>query len=225
MARELADRLKKETVADEETTKELAKTYDARANFLFACHWAAAGDRAKQREFLDRALAIDPTEVDVLIACYHLPDAPAEYHEKIRELVKKAVAGMRMEALTSPDKASAYNQLAWLVANTEGDFDEAIRFSQKSLQMSRNNGGYLDTLGRCYFAKGDYEKAVECQTKATELEPHSGQIARQLELFRKTYEEKTGKPAPEQKPPPERQAARRRRGFGGGRRARDGRSV
>ena len=105
VARELADRLKKETVADEETTKELCKTYDARANFLFACHWAAAGDRAKQRQFLDRALAIDPTDVDVLIACYHLPDAPPEYREKIRELIRRRPSrGMRMEALTSPDK-------------------------------------------------------------------------------------------------------------------------
>ena len=90
------------------------------------------------------------------------------------------------------ENAAAYNQLAWLVANTEGNLDEALKDSQKSLEIlregnDRDTGGYDDTLGRVYFAKGDYQNAVTYQTKAAELEPHSGLIRRQLELFRKTW--------------------------------------
>ena len=75
------------------------------------------------------------------------------------------------------------------MANTEGDLDEALKYSQKSLELSPENGGLYDTLGRVYYAKGDYENAVKNQQHAAELEPHSGLIARQLELFKKAREE------------------------------------
>lgn len=84
--------------------------------------------------------------------------------------------------------ASAYNQFAWLVSNTEGDLDEALQSSLQSLELRPNTAGFLDTLGRCYFAKGDYENAVKCQARAVELEPHSGQIRRQLERFQETLD-------------------------------------
>jgi len=74
------------------------------------------------------------------------------------------------------------------VANTEGDYDEALRSSQRSLELRPETAGYLDTLGRCYFAKGDYKNAVFHQSRAVELEPHSQQIRRQLELFQKALE-------------------------------------
>ena len=51
-------------------------------------------------------------------------------------------------------------------------------------------GGFYDTLARCCFAKGDLDNAVKQQTKAAELEPHSGLIQRQLDFFRKKREEK-----------------------------------
>jgi tetratricopeptide (TPR) repeat protein len=41
----------------------------------------------------------------------------------------------------------------------------------------------LDTLGRCYFAIGDYENAVAYQKKATKLEPFSMSMKRQLVVF------------------------------------------
>jgi tetratricopeptide (TPR) repeat protein len=78
--------------------------------------------------------------------------------------------------------------LAWLVANTEGDVDEAIRCSKKSLELRPGSASYLDTLGRCYFAKGDLEKAVECQLQAVALEPQMKQMAKQLELFQAALE-------------------------------------
>ena len=86
--------------------------------------------------------------------------------------------------------ASNYNQFAWLVANTEGDLDKALKASQKSLELSPDNGGYYDTLGRVYFARGNYEKAVSFQSKAVEWDPHSGLVRRQLELFRQRLAEK-----------------------------------
>jgi len=50
-----------------------------------------------------------------------------------------------------------------------------------------------DTLARVYYAKGDYENALKHQQKAVELEPHSGLIAKQLELFKKARDERKTK--------------------------------
>jgi tetratricopeptide (TPR) repeat protein len=83
-----------------------------------------------------------------------------------------------------------YNQLAWLIGNTEGDYQEALRCSQKSLELRPNTAAYLDTLGRCYYAVGDLDNAIKTQTQAIKLEPHSGLMQRQLKFFEKAKAEK-----------------------------------
>ena len=160
----------------------------SRMDFFFACHWDAKGDQAKRREYLAKALADDPGDIDVLIGCYRLPDATREYRDKIRGLIEKAAADLRDKISDEPENAANYNQFAWLIGNTEGNQDEALQYSKKSVELSPEAGGYFDTLARVYFAKHDYQSAVKYQTKAAELDPHSGQILRQLELFRKKRE-------------------------------------
>ena len=105
----------------------------ARMNYFFACHWQAQGERAKQREYLDRALKADPGDVDVLIACYRLAGQPADYHAKIVALIKKEAAASqeliaetanREQTAEESELASLYNQFAWLIGNTEGNLDE-----------------------------------------------------------------------------------------------------
>jgi tetratricopeptide (TPR) repeat protein len=167
------------------------KSMEARKGYLLAEHYKTQGDRGKQRQCLEEALAADPSEVDVLIACYRLPDSSAEFRNKVKKHIQETVANTRLLIKQNSGLPAHYNQLAWLVANTEGDLDEAIRFSKKSLQLQRNSGGYFDTLARCYFAKGDLKKAVEAQAKAAQLEPHSGLLAKQLEQFKKALGRQT----------------------------------
>jgi hypothetical protein len=57
--------------------------------------------------------------------------------------------------------------------------------SHKSLELRPNYAGFLDTLGRCYYAKGDLVNALKYQSQAVKINPHSGQIRRQLEFFKK----------------------------------------
>jgi len=166
----------------------------ARMHYFFACAHEKQGDRAKQRAELDRALEADPGEIDTLIACYRLPDVPADYRRKILGLIRKMANQLREDATTDPDDPNAYNQYAWLIGNTEGDYDEALRFSKTSLELSPDTGGFYDTLARVHFAKKNYAEAVRCQTKALELDPYSGQIARQLEFFRRAAQQAKAKP-------------------------------
>jgi tetratricopeptide (TPR) repeat protein len=161
----------------------------ARKCFFQACHWEQTGDQAKRRECLENALREEPGDVDVLIACYRLPDPTPEYRKIITDLIHQTAEDIRTEIAAEPDNPSFYNEFAWLVGNTEGDFDEALKYSQKSLELSPDNGGLYDTLARVCYATSDYENALKHQQHAAELEPHSGQIAKQLELFKKAREE------------------------------------
>jgi tetratricopeptide (TPR) repeat protein len=164
----------------------------SQTNYYYACHWLSKNDVAKQRECLDKALKADPTDIEVLIACYRLPNQPADYHDKIAGMVRRTAAVMHEKVAEEPESSHWYNQYAWLVGNTEGDFDEAIRCSLKSVELAseENRGGYYDTLAHVYFGKGDYENAVKYEAKAAEMEPHMGMIKRKLEVFRKKLEEK-----------------------------------
>ncbi|MCU0873776.1 MAG: tetratricopeptide repeat protein [Pirellulaceae bacterium] len=177
----------------------------SRMYFFLAEHARASGDQEKQIEHLKRAIQFDPTDADVLIGIYRASQKDPSWRKETLGLISDAVQTFREEvrdyegqAAEAPTEghradihrelASAHNQLAWLVANTQGDYDEALRSSQRSLELRPETAGYLDTLAQCYYAKGDYTKAVVHQSRAAELDPHSGQILRQLDFFKRAAE-------------------------------------
>ena len=178
------------------TGSSLENYINSRINYYYACHYRDQGDEDKERLAVEAGIAVDPTNPDLLIAAFNLKKTDPVFHKKIRDMIKAVGLKYRMAIVAGSDRATACNDLAWLIANTEGDFAEAVRLSRESLQEQPDNGAFHDTLARCYYAQGNLEKAVEHQNRAVELEPHSGLIIRQGELFRKDYEKKLGKPAP-----------------------------
>jgi len=150
----------------------------------------------------------------VLIAMHRLPDADEEWKALTRKSIDAAVSGFRAEitdgraTVDMADSESARqsglyvlavacNQYAWLVGNTYGDFEEAVKLSEEAVKSSQevvdlksHLAGFLDTLGRCQYAAGELVKAVENQSRAAELSPESGQIRRQLEFFKSEAESK-----------------------------------
>ena len=173
----------------------------SRMEFFYAEHFRLNDEPKKQIEHLTKAIEADPTDADVLIALYRAP-TDEELRKKTRMLIRSAAAQFQKQIeLFSQQVEQAndeefrqwvgvrlailYNQYAWLVGNTEGDYDTALRYSHRSLELRPGNAGYLDTLGRCYYAKGDYAGAVKYQSQAAERDAHSGAIQRQLELFQR----------------------------------------
>jgi tetratricopeptide (TPR) repeat protein len=174
----------------------------SRMNYFYAMHFHEAGDHVKERQHLQTAIDSDPSDADVLIAMHRLPGADdawrkmtaekittaaADFHadvEGYKQMLEMANNDLAREALRE-DLALACNQYAWLVGNTIGDHNEAVKLSHLSLEMKPDYAGYLDTLGRCYYTKGDLENAVKYQTQAVQRNPYSGQIRRQLNFFLK----------------------------------------
>ena len=149
---------------------------------------AAKTDPAKAKEKLVAAIDADETDLDVLIALHHQEGLSDAERQRVRGLIVKAAELQRMVIRESSRDATPYNQLAWLLANTDGDRQEALDCSLKSLELSPNEAGYLDTLAHCYFALGDFDNAVKTQEKAVALDPESGLLARALERFRAAKE-------------------------------------
>jgi tetratricopeptide (TPR) repeat protein len=70
----------------------------------------------------------------------------------------------------SPDAPIPANNLAWLLAENNGNLDEALTLSQAVVKKSANNAGFYDTLGWVYFKKGLYSPAVEQLKKAVAID-------------------------------------------------------
>ncbi len=193
------DRLDKDGGGRERVT-DARQPFRARMHYFYAKHHMAAKNWPEVRKQLDQALLHDPNDADVLIAKHRLPDADAEWKRKTNAQIKASAdhfleyvrmyevafdnpqPGVERETLTEY-LANQCNQYAWLVGNTNGNVDEAIRLSHRSVELMPKTASYLDTLAHCYFAKKDYANAVKYQSLAARRDPHSLQIKRQLGVF------------------------------------------
>ncbi|MDG2382827.1 MAG: hypothetical protein P8N76_14255 [Pirellulaceae bacterium] len=171
-------------------------------------HFSNALDFGSQEKWKEQALELknaikyDPFNADIMIAMFHVREPDKQFAAATRKTIRQTADRYRSSAIMaerkyqadrSPDSLELYalmlNQYAWLVANTEGDFQAALSSSKKSLELIPDDPGYLDTLARCYHAVGDYKMAVETQKQAVRFDPHSGQIQRQLEMMEKALSE------------------------------------
>lgn len=158
-------------------------TNRARAHFFHALHFKEQKDSKQMLQHLLEGLGDDQHDAEILIELFHVPDLDVTIRDRVRKLIREAADIERRRITENPDDDTPYNQLAWLVSNTEGDFNEALQASIKSLELKPDSPGHLDTLGRCYYAVGDYENAVKNQKRAIELDPHAQQMKRQLKIF------------------------------------------
>ncbi|HCK42337.1 MAG TPA: hypothetical protein DHW22_11990 [Planctomycetaceae bacterium] len=167
--------------------RELIKSMRTQRAFFMACHSEAQGDYKAQRKYLDRAAMYTMEDPDVLISKYHLQGANDTYRKGVQSQIKTVCKKLEDSIKKNPNDISSLNHWAWLVSNTEGDFQKAIKFSHRSLELAPGRASFLDTLGRCYFAAGDLENALRYQRQAVKLHPHMQVMHRQLALFEKEF--------------------------------------
>nr|2AVP_A Chain A, synthetic consensus TPR protein [Methanothrix harundinacea 6Ac] len=55
----------------------------------------------------------------------------------------------------------------------QGDYDEAIEYYQKALELDPRSAEAWYNLGNAYYKQGDYDEAIEYYQKALELDPRS----------------------------------------------------
>ncbi|MEO1526358.1 MAG: tetratricopeptide repeat protein [Planctomycetota bacterium] len=150
------------------------------------------------KELFQQAYREDPRNIDILIKMFRIDPENTTWMKSIRNLIaqdlarrERRIAQYELDYKRSRDGrilAEELNQFAWLVANTEGDFEKALKSSLRSLELTDDTypddeSARLDTCGRCYFALGRFEEAIKTQRKALKLAPHSPPMVRQLAEF------------------------------------------
>ena len=70
----------------------------------------------------------------------------------------------------TPDSPIAANNLAWLIAENQGNLDEALQLATAAVGKNQTVAGFYDTLGFVYLKKGLYSPAVQQFKKAVALD-------------------------------------------------------
>lgn len=73
----------------------------------------------------------------------------------------EAKAMARRALLQRPDAADAMNNLAFLLAETGDNLDDALKLARQAVSKEPNNPAYLDTLGYIYLKRDKNDEAIE----------------------------------------------------------------
>lgn len=90
--------------------------------------------------------------------------------EEARNNSAEAEKNYRRALEIAPETAIAANNLAWLLAATQGNLDEALTLAHAAVERNQTVAGYYDTLGWIYYKKESSAPAVEMLKKAVALD-------------------------------------------------------
>ncbi len=88
-----------------------------------------------------------------------------------------------------PEDPRAMNSFAWFCASNKVGLDEALPIALKMVDLAERGAGYLDTLAELYYARGEYDLAIEIGAEATKKEPGDKYLTDQVEKFKKAKTE------------------------------------
>lgn len=191
----LVDRLNKDAVFKERVRKEVWIGADELASELEYHRSFTLDDTEAAKQSLRLALSKRRDNPDIVIAMYGIA-GDAAWREEVEEEVmsqSKLFANevRRGEEAVRRDPSSevglrlarACNNFAWLVCSTDGDLAQAIRWSQRSLELEPTRAEYFDTLAACYARQGDLDQAIRLQRQAVFLSPHYPPLRTQLDAY------------------------------------------
>ena len=117
------------------------------------------------------AVAITTSDIDTSAKLIEALDAEKK-HKQADKLFKGLYEPWKKSLSTYPDSPLINNNLAWLCAISSRKIDEAMKLSNRALELEDDNQNYVDTLAEIYFRLGNREKAVEIQKRCVELNPN-----------------------------------------------------
>ena len=137
----------------------------------------------------------DGGDIDLLIMAHRLskqlPDIDSEFRETMVSRLRKAwnsIVAHYVDA-TSIERpirmVSAWNWAAWLLANTDGDYQSALTLVEAALKIEPDDIGILDTLAHVHFLGGNVEEAIRVQEQVVRQAPEAVIFQRALERFKK----------------------------------------
>jgi tetratricopeptide (TPR) repeat protein len=178
----------------------LAKRGESAPVLLLAAKvYALVGDPKKMEDLLKRALAADPGNPETYSALGQLyaqqgrlDDARRQFTDVVK-LEPQSVAGPTMLGLISyaqrdlpeaerwwtraleidPRTAAAANNLAWVIAERDGNLDQALQLAQSAKAKYPSQPDINDTVGWIYYKKHATTQALSFLLQSTDKDPHN----------------------------------------------------
>lgn len=172
----------------------------AALNFLKSNVYAAEKKTAETERSLMAAIDLDRDYLTAysayagfLVSQNRIPEAIAQYRQVVEKRpvapaytmlgiledsqsnTAEAEKAYRRALELSPDTPIAANNLAWLIAEQQGNLDEALRLATYAVNKGQTTAGFYDTLGWVYLKKGLASPAVEQFRKAVAIDEASAQ--------------------------------------------------
>jgi tetratricopeptide (TPR) repeat protein len=139
--------------ASAEIPLELGLLYDAKGQFDQALHQFEVAHKMNAKDPLPPALL-----GKVLEQTGRREEAVANYRESLR---------------LDPGNASVMNNLAFALAETNGDLNEALQMALQAVQKSQGNPEFTDTLGWVYLQKKDIPSALHIFQNLRQKQPQN----------------------------------------------------
>jgi tetratricopeptide (TPR) repeat protein len=145
----------------------LRETYDFERNYLsFGFVFYERGYFEQAEEFFGQALKDDPSSAEAL---YGLGSAYLQ-RQKTNEARDCFQRALKLHATYPGTLPNCWNNLGILAAR-EGDFDQAIQYFQRALQIDPEHSIALQNLGSAYRQKKDWPQAKTALERALALDP------------------------------------------------------
>lgn len=114
------------------------------------------------KEF-ENAVRINPKSVAGYIVLGSLWD--------VQKNQAKAAPYYREALKIDPQAPVAANNLAWILAETGGNLDEALKLAQIAREKMPDSSSVADTLGWVLYKRGAYRSAIDLFRECVRLEP------------------------------------------------------
>ena len=136
-------------------------------------------------------------DLDLLIIahrlCKQLPDIDNEFRDKMSSQLAKTWTGIVADYENASfdsrqiQTVITFNTAAWLLANTDGDYQSALTLIEEALKIEPDDIAVLDTLAHVYFLGGKFAEAVRIQEQVVRLAPEMVVFQRALERFKQYF--------------------------------------
>jgi len=92
---------------------------------------------------------------------------------EIKNDAEKAKVNYREALKIDSGSAVAANNLAWLLCETGGNLDEALKLAQQAREMMPDSSSVADTLGWIYYKRAAYRSAIDLFEECRKKEPQN----------------------------------------------------
>ena len=165
--------------------------------YCLAMKAAAEENWTQVRETIMQAWAIPDAEIDIsdmdmVILAHRFCKQQSEEDREFRDKTDQALKQMWQTVVDYHEMEnnvpSTCNSAAWLLANTDGDYQTALTFAETAVKAEPDNESYLDTLAHVYFLGGKIDEAIHTQEKVIRMAPEAVVFRQAFERFKRAKE-------------------------------------